>query len=111
LKDNGMATETVSVTGASSGIGLEPAKSFAADGSDLVLVARRKDRLEKLATELSDQYGVDTRVIPADLADSAAPNTIFEQLAASGVQIDVLVNNAGFGVPAVHVEAGAWRYP
>ena len=92
-----MDTETVLVTGASSGIGLELAKLFAADGSDVVLVARRKGRLEELATELSSQHGVNIRVIPADLADPAAPTAIFEELAASGIQIDVLVNNAGFG--------------
>jgi hypothetical protein len=92
-----MARETVLVTGASSGIGLELARSFAGGGSDLVLVARTRERLESLATELSERHGVSARVEPADLADPAAPAALAARLAAVGVAVDVLVNNAGFG--------------
>jgi short-subunit dehydrogenase len=99
-----MATETVLVTGASAGIGLELAKLVAADGSDLVLVARRKHELDQLAGELSQQHGVEARVIPADLADPAAPASIFEELSANRIQIDVLVNNAGFGAEGKFAE-------
>jgi len=87
---------TVRVTGASSGIGWELAKLFAADGSALVLVARRKEKLEELAGELT-RIGVTVRVVAEDLAQAAAPSRIFKSLCADGVAIDVLVNNAGFG--------------
>jgi uncharacterized protein len=92
-----MAAETVLVTGASSGIGWELARFFAADGSDLVLVARRQVELERLAAELSGQHGVQVYVLPADLADPAAPAALADDLATRGLSIDVLVNNAGFG--------------
>ena len=88
---------TALITGASSGIGLELAKLFAADGHDLVLVARRADMLENLAGELRGRSGVTVRVWPDDLADPAAPTRLFERATAEGVAIDMLVNNAGFG--------------
>jgi short-subunit dehydrogenase len=86
------------VTGASSGIGWELAKLFAEDRQDLVLVARNRKKLDELARELTASYGVAVRVIAKDLTDPKAPAQIFSQLAESGPQIDVLVNNAGFGV-------------
>jgi uncharacterized protein len=89
--------ETVLITGASSGIGLELAQLFAADGSQLVLAARRQDRLEALATELQARHHVACTVLPVDLTDPSAPRVIFDRLAAQGVTVDVLVNNAGFG--------------
>ena len=89
---------TALVTGASSGIGLELAKVIAADGYDLVLSARRQDRLESLARELSVAHGISARVIPVDLADPAAPKRLFEELEKEKLTIDVLVNNAGFGI-------------
>ena len=92
-----MSTGTALITGASSGIGLELAKLFAAGGFDLVLVARRGDKLEALGKELAQQYGITSQAIAADLADAAAPEELFTQLAAAGVTVDVLVNNAGFG--------------
>lgn len=92
-----MAKETVLITGASSGIGLELARFFAADGSDLVLVARTEGALRELATELEKKHGVKVRVLPKDLTDPKAPEQIFSELNGAGVTVDVVVNNAGFG--------------
>ncbi len=92
-----MTQETALITGASAGIGWELARLFAADKSNLVLVARRRERLEELAAELRKQPGIDVRVVAADLGRANAPQAIVDQLTRDGVAIDVLVNNAGFG--------------
>jgi len=96
-----MAKETALITGASSGIGLELAELFAADGSDLVLVARREDRLKELADRLESEHGVKVHVLPKDLSEPNAPDEIFAQLKKEKIQVDVLVNNAGFGVKGI----------
>jgi hypothetical protein len=88
---------TTLVTGASGGIGEELARLYAADGSDLVLVARSRERLQSLADELSGKHHVEARVVARDLSDPSAPREIFDELAAEGVEIETLVNNAGFG--------------
>jgi uncharacterized protein len=92
-----MPSETALITGASSGIGLELAKLFAADKSNLILVARNRERLEQLAAELRLEHGVQVRILATDLADPQSPGSIFAALAAEGVTVDVLVNNAGLG--------------
>jgi len=92
-----MNPETVLITGASSGIGLELAKLFAADKSNLILVARSADKLTSLAESLRAPHGVTVRVMPKDLAQPEAPQQLFDELSRDGVEIDVLVNNAGFG--------------
>jgi short-subunit dehydrogenase len=92
-----MATETVLITGASSGIGRDLATLFAADKSNLVLVARSTDKLEEAAQQLRQEYGVTVHVQVQDLAQPAAPRQLCEQLTAQGITVDVLVNNAGFG--------------
>lgn len=89
--------ETVLITGASSGIGLELAKLFAADRANLVLVARSEGNLHALAAELEQKHGIETLVVPADLADPSLPPWIVDRVRDHGWQIDVLVNNAGFG--------------
>jgi len=91
------ARQTVLITGASSGIGLELARLFAEDGYQLVLVARRNDALAALADELRSAHGTRVRVLARDLERASAPHDIAEMLMADGVQVDVLVNNAGFG--------------
>ena len=90
--------ETVLITGASSGIGLELAKCFAADGSRLVLVARNQDALEKLAAELRREHKIEAIVLPADLSLPETPKRICQDLSAQRISVDVLVNNAGFGL-------------
>jgi short-subunit dehydrogenase len=88
---------TALVTGASGGIGEELARLFAADGHDLVLVARSRDKLTRLAEELGGAPGVAARVVVSDLARAEAPREIFDELQSAGVRVDALVNNAGFG--------------
>jgi short-subunit dehydrogenase len=88
--------KTALVTGASAGLGRELARLFAADGHDLVLVARRRPALEDLAAELAER-GVKARVMAEDLADPGAPERILYQLQRDGVAVEYLVNNAGVG--------------
>jgi short-subunit dehydrogenase len=90
-------TQTALITGASGGIGLELARLFAADGYDLVLVARSEDKLTQVGEELTAQFKVRARVLVSDLARAESPREIFAELEAANVSVDVLVNNAGFG--------------
>ena len=94
----------VAVTGASSGIGAELARVFAARGYATVLVARRRERLEALAAELAAKHGAATHVLPLDLQDSAAPAALIDGLAARGIELHTLVNNAGFGLRGAFAE-------
>lgn len=89
--------ETVLITGASSGIGCELARLFAAQGCTLLLAARREDRLRALADELKKKYGAGIAVYPCDLAQAGAAHTLFDRVSDAGHKVDVLVNNAGFG--------------
>jgi len=91
--------KTALVTGASSGIGKAFAEVLAERGYDVVVTARRQERLDELAGALSARHGVAVHVLVADLADPAAPARIAAELAARALAIDVLVNNAGYGVP------------
>ena len=90
-------SETVLITGASTGIGTDLTRIFAADGFNLVLVARSADKLNRLAEELSAKHGIKTRVLPKDLSHPSAASEIFAELQRDSVQIDILVNNAGIG--------------
>lgn len=85
------------VTGASSGIGAEFARIHAEKGGDLVVVARREDHLLALKQELEAKHKITVHVIAKDLNEAAAPQEIFDEVSAKGIQIDYLINNAGFG--------------
>jgi len=101
--------ETVLITGASSGIGRELARLFAADGAQLVLIARSEGRLRELAGELAAEHGVQAQVVPADLSRPSGPGEIMEALAQRHIEVDVLVNNAGFGAHGPVAGIGAGR--
>jgi short-subunit dehydrogenase len=90
--------QTAVITGASAGIGRLLAGHFARDGYDLVLVARRAAALEQLAAQLAASHGVAARVLAIDLADPAGAKRVDDSLSADGTTVDVVVNNAGFGL-------------
>jgi hypothetical protein len=92
------------VTGASAGIGAAFARILASHGYDVALTARRGDRLEKLAEEISLRYGVETLTVTADLAEPEAPGHILDHLTAHGRTVDALVNNAGYGLGGAYAD-------
>jgi len=101
--------QTALITGASAGLGLELARLAARGGCDLVLVARRRERLEALGAELRAAHGVGVTVLDEDLARPAAAQTIAERVEAAGLAIDVLINNAGFGTLGPFAESDRAR--
>ncbi len=96
--------KVVLITGASAGIGVAVARDAARRGADLALTARRADRLERLAAELRP-LGVRVLVVPADLDDPSMPQRIVSETVAYFGGVDVLINNAGFGLPGVFAES------
>ena len=88
---------TCLVTGASSGIGADIARELAGRGHGITLVARREERLAELADELRERHGVRAETLGCDLGDAAARERMVEELAGLGLNVEVLVNNAGFG--------------
>jgi short-subunit dehydrogenase len=99
---------TALVTGATGGIGTAFAEVFAAEGFDLVLTARNEERLRALAEHIERGYGCRPHVIAADLGAPGASARLCGEIAARGLAIDVLVNNAGYGVPGVYTSE-AWE--
>jgi short-subunit dehydrogenase len=97
-KLNGNQRQTALITGGSGGIGFEIAKVLARKGFDLVLVARKRDTLEAAAGQLEGKYGARVQVFAADLRRPDAPQSIFQFLHNENLPIEVLVNNAGFGL-------------
>jgi uncharacterized protein len=89
--------KTALITGASYGIGMELARLFARKGHNLVLVARSADRLRQLASELERAHGTRSLILASDLTEPGAPAYVLDQTTRAEIQVDVLVNNAGFG--------------
>ena len=102
-----MNPKTVLITGASSGIGEAFADVFAAEGFDLVITARREDRLKAVAERLRQRDARRVEVIAEDLSEAEAPARLCNEMARRGVVIDALVNNAGYGIPGTFT-ASAW---
>lgn len=94
------------VTGASSGIGAALARELATHGAKLILTARRKERLESLAAELTAK-GAEVRILTADLNDPAAPQQLFDATEGAGLTVDILINNAGLGQYGAFCESPA----
>jgi uncharacterized protein len=90
--------QTALITGASGGIGYELAKLFARDKYNLVLVARSGPKLVQFADELERDFGISARTVPLDLTLPEAPQELFDDLQRAAIPVDVLVNNAGYGV-------------
>ncbi len=86
------------ITGASTGIGREFAHLCARDGYDLVLVARSQPQLEALAADIRQTTGRTVHILPKDLSDAAAPRAVFDEVTGYGLPVEVLINNAGFGL-------------
>lgn len=89
---------TVLVTGGSKGIGLAIAEAFADHGHDLILVARGREELDRVARDIQARTGVRVMVFAMDLAENDAPQRLFEQVRQAGAGVDILVNNAGVGM-------------
>ncbi len=99
---------TALITGASAGIGAAFARKYARHGYDLVLTARREQRLADLAAELHAHHGAQATVLTADLADPSAPDRLADALHQRGLTVDALVNNAGYGIPKTFLKT-SWR--
>lgn len=91
------AVKTALITGASSGIGLELTRLFAADGYRLILVARNRAALQQVGEQLQAQHGIEVRISPKDLSHPSSPGDLYQELQEAEITLDVLVNNAGFG--------------
>jgi short-subunit dehydrogenase len=89
--------KTALITGASSGIGLEFARIFAAHKNNLVLVARSGDKLNALAAELKEKHAVEVKIIAADLSDIAQVQQVYDTCQSENIEVEYLINNAGFG--------------
>jgi uncharacterized protein len=99
---------TALVTGASSGLGVDFARELAARGADLVLLARREDLLRQHADAIAARHGVRATIVAMDLAERDAPQRLYDQLKGDGTKVDVLVNNAGYGLYGAFTEI-AWE--
>ncbi len=100
-------SQTALITGASSGIGLELATLCAAHGHNVVLVARSKPQLDELAVRLRERYTITATVLVQDLSKPGAASKLRDQLAKAQLTVDILINNAGFGVNGPFIESDA----
>ncbi len=97
-------TQTALITGASTGIGYQLCRQFAGAGYGLILVSRSEGRLQEVADELADRNAVPVRVFPIDLSERSAPGRLYEAVNSANLEVDVLVNCAGFGTSGEFAE-------
>lgn len=97
-------SNTALITGASSGIGAEFARYHASKGGDVVLTARSADALQALAAELKAAHGIKAHVFAVDLGAAEGPAALIKQITDAGIEIDILINNAGFGGQGRHID-------
>lgn len=90
--------KTVLITGASSGIGYEFAKLFAKEGYNLVITARNETKLNEISNEIKNKHNLNVKVLPKDLSKHNAAEEIFNELKSENINVDILINNAGFGL-------------
>ena len=111
VKGCAMIAETgaVLITGATGGLGREFAAQYAAEGRDVVLVARSVAALDALAGEVRERFGVEASCFSCDLSETSAPRTLYEDVIGTGIQVEILVNNAGFAVDAPFAESDPVR--
>ena len=101
--------KTALITGASSGIGYELSRVFAENGHNLVLVSRNTEKLMIISEEIRKQHDVQVKVISKDLCKSPAPQELYDEVAAEGINIDVLVNNAGIGTYGKFIDSSTQK--
>ncbi len=99
-----LAGKTALVTGASSGLGVDFAHELARHGARLVLVARREDLLKQVQAQIQQTHGVEVTLVAMDLGAADAPKKLYDQLKAMNITVDVLVNNAGFGIYGLELD-------
>lgn len=104
MNDSDLRKRRALVTGASSGLGVDFARELASRGADLILVARREDRLLNLASQLKETHGIEVDVRAKDLGTPSAPLELFDDLTAAKLDVDILINNAGFGIHGSFVD-------
>jgi len=104
MRDQPLLGKTAMVTGASSGLGVDFARQLAKRGARLILVARRADRLAAVQDEIARKYGVEVETIVMDLCAPGAPEALYARTEGSGRAVDVLVNNAGYGLYGWHMD-------
>src|SRR5438105_1054147 len=105
LEHQSTRARTALITGGSSGIGEAFAEVFAAEGFDVVITARREERLRAVQTRLREKYGTRVELIVEDLERPEAPARLCAELEVRGLKVDVLVNNAGYGVPGSYLSS------
>src|SRR5690606_4624490 len=98
MSDPRLQGKTALITGASSGLGADFARQLAERGCHLILVARRTDKLEEAKAEITARYPVNVTLISLDLTGENAPQQLYDTIQQQGKQVDILINNAGYGL-------------